>query len=153
MKAISHIVGENLKSRMKEVGHTQKSLADKLGLAQPNVSRWLSGEVMPDKATQEKLCKALNCPIERLIQTSDSSDISNILGSIDSRLKAIEEALMPRERGHEKSELQAFAETVKSRTQELGVSPFDVLMKEIAEAQSRPPQPRPHSTLNKKKTS
>lgn len=64
MKSISQIVGENLKQRMKELGLTQKTLADKMGLTQPNVHRWVSGEVMPDKITQKKLCKVLDCPIK-----------------------------------------------------------------------------------------
>jgi transcriptional regulator with XRE-family HTH domain len=47
---------------------TQQEIADKLGVSQANVSRWLSGKHAPRKATVHQLAKAFDCDTIRMYE-------------------------------------------------------------------------------------
>ncbi len=46
---------ERLRARLKELGWSQLDLANAIGVAPPNVSRWLSGERVPSLAMAFKI--------------------------------------------------------------------------------------------------
>ena len=47
----------------KELGLTQKELADKLGVTDKAVSRWENGKTLPDYTVLDSLCKALGISV------------------------------------------------------------------------------------------
>lgn len=54
-----------LANRRRELGLTQKQLAEKLGTYQAHVSRWERGTI-PSPEALRQLAKALELPLERL---------------------------------------------------------------------------------------
>lgn len=58
---------ERLVKQRKENNMSQEQLADKLGISRQAISKWESGEVIPDMAKILKLCKILNCNLEDLM--------------------------------------------------------------------------------------
>lgn len=53
---------------MEHMGITQAEFAKALGVRQPSVSRWLSGQAVPDMDTFEKMAKALLIAPEKLLK-------------------------------------------------------------------------------------
>jgi transcriptional regulator with XRE-family HTH domain len=51
---------------MKEL--TQQEIADKLGVSQALVSRWLSGRHAPRKATVQQLAQVFDCDVIRMYE-------------------------------------------------------------------------------------
>lgn len=69
--------GETLKAMRKNLGLTQKALADKLFIDQTSVSYWENGKTYPDFEKQQALAKLLNVSVNYLFNlTVESSDIS-----------------------------------------------------------------------------
>ena len=56
--------GRSLYAVMFRKGMTQDQLAEKTGIAQPSLSRYMSGKVMPSFYIVDKLAKALNCSVD-----------------------------------------------------------------------------------------
>lgn len=95
MDTIAQIVSENIRSRMKELGLTQSDLAKRIGVNQPMVSKWLSGTITPESSTQDRLCKALECSIDRLVEVSRNDKTERALKLISVQLDSIENLLKP----------------------------------------------------------
>ena len=68
MENINLIVGNNIKLLRKENNLTQNELAQKLNYSNKAISRWESGEVIPDVATINKICEIFNVPISRIFE-------------------------------------------------------------------------------------
>lgn len=68
----------NLKTLRSEAGLTQGELASKVGASQKTISSWETGRTEPTVGDVARLCKALDCTMERLTgtKTHDISDIS-----------------------------------------------------------------------------
>ena len=47
---------------------TQRELANKLGTTQQSISRWASGKGVPKTTDLPKIAKALNVPVERVVE-------------------------------------------------------------------------------------
>ncbi|MGN0016557.1 MAG: helix-turn-helix domain-containing protein [Candidatus Avelusimicrobium sp.] len=70
---------ENLKLAMLENGLTQTSLAEKIGLTQSSIQKWLTGKNTPKLSTLEKVAKVTGKPINYFF--SDDSTTQNIVGN------------------------------------------------------------------------
>ena len=64
---IGKTMAEVISSRRKELGMTQKDLADKLNLTDKAVSKWERGLACPDTATIPKLAQLLGVSLEELM--------------------------------------------------------------------------------------
>ena len=59
--------GEFIQQLRKAQGLTQKELADKLGISDKTVSKWETGNGLPDIASLSPLCKALGINVNELL--------------------------------------------------------------------------------------
>ncbi len=84
-------MAEVIASRRKELGLTQKDLAEKLNITDKAVSKWERGIACPDTATIPKLAQTLGITIEELM-TSKPAESSGHRGGeylVDLILKAV----------------------------------------------------------------
>ncbi|MDY2696325.1 MAG: helix-turn-helix transcriptional regulator, partial [Eubacteriales bacterium] len=68
MKDINLIIGNNIKELRKINKMTQSDLAEKLNYSNKAVSRWESGEVIPDVQTLNNICEIFEVPIESIFK-------------------------------------------------------------------------------------
>lgn len=59
---------ENLARLRKRAGYTQESLAEALGVSRQAVSKWESGQAMPEAATLVELADLLDCSLDQLMR-------------------------------------------------------------------------------------
>lgn len=59
----------NLATLRKQAGFTQKELAKKIGSSQKTISSWEVGRTEPTMKDVISICKALDCPMEKLTDT------------------------------------------------------------------------------------
>ena len=59
--------GRRLKARMEEFEMTQTELSKLTGIAQPDISVYISGKIVPSAITVVKLARALNMTTDELI--------------------------------------------------------------------------------------
>lgn len=67
------IVGQNIASRRKMLGISQKELAAKLGITQDALNRMEKGKIAPKMARLEVLAGFLQCPVSFLFRDGSSS--------------------------------------------------------------------------------
>ena len=60
-------IGKYIQRKRKEAGMTQKDLADRLHLSAQAVSRWETGESLPDTGILPDLCEMLQTTADRLL--------------------------------------------------------------------------------------
>lgn len=70
-------LNDRIKNRRKELGLTQKELADVLSISDKTVSRWESGNQMPDAILLPDLAQALNITINDLYGMEDNIENKN----------------------------------------------------------------------------
>lgn len=68
MKDINLVVGNNIKELRKIHKMTQADLAEKLNYSNKAVSRWESGEVIPDVVTLNNICEVFEIPISKIFE-------------------------------------------------------------------------------------
>ncbi|MGN1258665.1 MAG: helix-turn-helix domain-containing protein [Christensenellales bacterium] len=68
MENLNLIIGNNIKDLRKANGLTQEELAKKLNYSNKAISRWESGEVVPDVETLNRLCEIFNIPIANIFE-------------------------------------------------------------------------------------
>ena len=68
MKDINIVIGTNIKELRKANKLTQFELAEKLNYSNKAISRWESGEVIPDVLTLNKICEVFNIPISQIFE-------------------------------------------------------------------------------------
>ena len=68
MKDINLVIGTNIKELRKANKLTQFELAEKLNYSNKAISRWESGEVVPDVLTLNKLCEIFNIPLSQIFE-------------------------------------------------------------------------------------
>ena len=59
---------ENLSQLRREAGYTQESLAEAMGVSRQAVSKWESGQAMPEAATLVDLADLLGCSLDQLMR-------------------------------------------------------------------------------------
>ena len=70
MENLNIIIGNNIKELRKINKLTQFELAEKLNYSNKAISRWESGEVVPDVATLDKICEIFNIPISQIFEAN-----------------------------------------------------------------------------------
>ncbi|MBQ4128490.1 MAG: helix-turn-helix transcriptional regulator [Ruminococcus sp.] len=70
-------LNERIKNRRKELGLTQKELADMLSISDKTVSRWESGNQMPDAILMPDLSSALQMSLDELYGINENNFDSN----------------------------------------------------------------------------
>lgn len=80
---------DKLVKQRKNNNMSQEQLADRLGVSRQAVSKWESGNSMPDMAKILELCKILNCNLEDLVDdgVSSTKDIMNSKVDINNYIK------------------------------------------------------------------
>ena len=73
MKDINLVIGTNIKELRKANKLTQYELAEKLNYSNKAISRWESGEVIPDVLTLNKLCEIFNIPLSQIFEENVTS--------------------------------------------------------------------------------
>lgn len=101
-------IGKYIAGKRKELGMTQKQLAEKLGMSDKSVSKWERGVCLPDVSLYTSLCETLGISIneflagediqkENIVQRSDETIIEVVTDSKykQKRLKRLIYALLP----------------------------------------------------------
>ena len=101
-------IGKHIAGKRKELGMTQKQLAEKLGMSDKSVSKWERGVCLPDVSLYTSLCETLGISIneflagediqeENIVQRSDETIIEVVTESKykQKRLKRLVYALLP----------------------------------------------------------
>lgn len=68
MKDINIVIGNNIRELRKINKMTQSDLAEKLNYSNKAVSRWESGEVIPDVQTLNSICDVFEIPISKIFE-------------------------------------------------------------------------------------
>ena len=68
MENINLVIGTNIRELRKANKLTQYELAEKLNYSNKAISRWESGEVVPDVLTLNKICEVFNIPISQIFE-------------------------------------------------------------------------------------
>ena len=70
MENINIVIGNNIKELRKIHKLTQNDLAEKLNYSNKAISRWESGEVIPDVNTLNKICDIFQIPISQIFESN-----------------------------------------------------------------------------------
>lgn len=70
MENINIVIGNNIKELRKIHKLTQNDLAEKLNYSNKAISRWESGEVIPDVNTLNKICDIFQIPIGQIFENN-----------------------------------------------------------------------------------
>ncbi len=70
MKDINLVIGTNIKELRKANKLTQYELAEKLNYSNKAISRWESGEVIPDVNTLNSICELFNIPLSQIFESN-----------------------------------------------------------------------------------
>lgn len=68
MKNLNQVIANNIRELRKANKLTQYELAEKLNYSNKAISRWESGEVIPDVSTLNKLCEIFNIPLSKMFE-------------------------------------------------------------------------------------
>lgn len=63
----SNEFASRLKFRMKENGMNQKTLADRIGVSQALISKYITGKAIPNSYQLSKIARVLGCSVSELI--------------------------------------------------------------------------------------
>ena len=69
-----NMIAENIARRRKELGLTQRELAEKLNVSDKTLSRWETDKQVPDALMIPEIAKALDMSIGEIYGVSDASD-------------------------------------------------------------------------------
>ena len=70
MENLNIVIGTNIKELRKANKLTQFELAEKLNYSNKAISRWESGEVIPDVMTLNRICEIFNIPLSQIFETN-----------------------------------------------------------------------------------
>lgn len=78
-------IGKFIGTKRKQVGITQKELAEKLGISDKAVSKWETGRGMPDNSILLELCTILGISVNELLSGEELSN-DNYLGKAEENM-------------------------------------------------------------------
>lgn len=80
---------DKLANKRKNNNMSQEQLADRLGVSRQAVSKWESGNSMPDMTKILELCKILNCNLEDLLDdgVSSNKEVTNSKNDLNNYIK------------------------------------------------------------------
>lgn len=61
------MIGVNIQSRRKTVGLTQEQVAEQIGVSRQTVTKWETGDSVPDLANAAALCEVLEVSLDQLV--------------------------------------------------------------------------------------
>lgn len=64
-------IGKYIAGKRKDLGMTQKQLAEKLGMSDKSVSKWERGVCLPDVSVYSELCQILGISINEFLAGED----------------------------------------------------------------------------------
>ena len=64
-------IGKYIAGKRKDLGMTQKQVAEKLGMSDKSVSKWERGICLPDVSVYSDLCMALDITINEFLAGED----------------------------------------------------------------------------------
>lgn len=64
-------IGKYIAGKRKDLGMTQKQLAEKLGMSDKSVSKWERGVCLPDVSVYSELCRILGISINEFLAGED----------------------------------------------------------------------------------
>ena len=79
MRNYMNIIAEKIAHKRKELGITQKELAEKLNVSDKTLSRWETGKQIPDALTVLEIAKALNMTINEIYGMEQKEE--NVFGA------------------------------------------------------------------------
>lgn len=68
MENLNYIIGNNIKELRKSLKMTQFDLAEKLNYSNKTISRWESGDIIPDVQTLNKLSELFKIPLSQMFE-------------------------------------------------------------------------------------
>lgn len=75
---ITNVLGENISAQLKKLGKTQSWLADKSGIHESNISRYISGRHYPRKKALGKIATALGTTPAKLLHGEDYDEAKDV---------------------------------------------------------------------------
>ena len=66
-KSLDLIITENLKREIEQSGMKKSEIAAAIGVSKATVSQYLSGRAQPTLATLSKLCEAIDCSADDIL--------------------------------------------------------------------------------------
>jgi transcriptional regulator with XRE-family HTH domain len=89
-------IGKNIQGMRKEIGLTQKQLAEVLGVAQPTIRKWESGFNEPNISTLDKLSHLFQCTMDKLIYgvDSDYEPLEEMVGELELEIEIFEKEFL-----------------------------------------------------------
>lgn len=78
-------IGKFIAMRRKEIGYTQASLAEKLGITDRAISKWENGKSMPDASIMLELCELLQINVNELL-TGEHINMDNYKDAAEKNL-------------------------------------------------------------------
>lgn len=82
--------GENLKNLRKQIGLSQESLAERIGVSRQSVSKWECGEAYPEMTNILCLCKIFHCKLNDLIH-KDLADLNSLDAEVQMKIVKLNE--------------------------------------------------------------
>jgi transcriptional regulator with XRE-family HTH domain len=77
------IFGEKLRNHRKKLGMTQEDVAEKIGVSPQAISKWESGDCLPDCFNLKAISDVYNISADVLLETESSGDIDAVASKIE----------------------------------------------------------------------
>ncbi len=86
-------IGEKLRKYRKDLGLTQQEVAEKANVSAQAVSKWESGESMPDIFNLKSISDIYNISLDELLETKSDTTFKKDIKNFEYRLKKLEKAI------------------------------------------------------------
>lgn len=81
-------LGNNLFHARKKNGLSQEAVAEKLGVSRQTISKWETGETVPDIYQSKKMARLYNMTLDELIEfDADINEIQEIIDKTDEKIE------------------------------------------------------------------
>ncbi len=77
------VFGEKLRNHRKKLGMTQEEVADKIGVSPQAISKWESGDCLPDCFNLKAISGIYNISTDLLLETEANGDIDTVANKIE----------------------------------------------------------------------
>ena len=77
------VFGEKLRNHRKKLGMTQEEVAEKVGVSAQAISKWESGDCLPDCFNLKAISDVYNISADVLLETESNGDIDSVAGKIE----------------------------------------------------------------------
>lgn len=77
------VFGEKLRNHRKRLGMTQEEVAEKVGVSPQAISKWESGDCLPDCFNLKEISDVYNVSVDVLLETESNGDIDDVAKKIE----------------------------------------------------------------------